>query len=114
MKNNIHRFGGDPKRVTVFGQSGGGGSIAFQITAFGGTKGKAPFQQAIMQSPGFTPPNGRLEQEENFQTFLRLLNVSSLEQARTVSTEALQTANEYQIRTGRAGSWTFGTFLSHR
>jgi cholinesterase len=110
VQENIHLFGGDPECVTAFGESAGGGSIVHQLTAFGGERGGAPFQRAILESPGFVPMTGNYEQEESFQEFLRLLNVKSLEEARGLSTEVVQKANEYQVRTSRNGSWTYGKF----
>jgi carboxylesterase type B len=49
VQNNIRHFGGDPERVTIFGQSSGGVSVAMHLLAYGGTQ-PAYFQQAICQS----------------------------------------------------------------
>ena len=49
VKTNIAAFGGDPARVTIFGQSAGGGSVAQLMLA---PQGQGLFQQAIIQSGG--------------------------------------------------------------
>jgi cholinesterase len=115
VQKYIHLFGGDPKRVTVFGQSAGAGSIMHQITAFAGLKGPAPFQQAILQSPGFQPLPGHWEQDQILQRYLGMLNVSSLEEARQLPYSALYAANVELVAGSPYGTFTFapavdGTF----
>jgi para-nitrobenzyl esterase len=81
VRENIGAFGGDPSRITVFGESAGAGSIIHLISAPGATDSIA---RAIAQSPGvdFTQTEevagiiaGRLLTELGVATAKELLEV---------------------------------------
>ncbi len=65
VRDNIAAFGGDPKNVTLFGQSGGGGKVS-TLMAMPAAKGL--FHRAIVQSGaairGFTPEAATKTTEE--------------------------------------------------
>jgi para-nitrobenzyl esterase len=49
VQRNIADFGGDPKQVTIFGESAGGGSVLAHVVS---PMSRGLFQRAILQSPG--------------------------------------------------------------
>lgn len=57
VKRNIAAFGGDPKMVTIFGESAGAGSVMAHLTS---PSSRGLFMRAILQSPGIPTPRSKV------------------------------------------------------
>lgn len=109
VQKHIHLFGGSAQRVTVMGESAGGGSVILQMAAFGGERGPAPFAQIVAQSPAAMP---KAQPAANASSsFLAALNVSTLNEARQASSADVIMANEAQIAAAPDTNYNFGPVI---
>ena len=80
VQDNIENFGGDPDRVTIFGQSGGGGKVSF-LTAMPAAQGR--YHRGIVMS-GSTleggDPDTATETSERFMVAAGARNLDELRQ----------------------------------
>jgi para-nitrobenzyl esterase len=89
VKENIAKFGGNPKNVTIFGESAGGMAVGMLTTS---PMAKGLFHRAISESGGaMTPSRSTLKAaEEQGQAYLSKLGATDIKAARALSAEAIQ------------------------
>jgi len=82
VQRNISKFGGNPKNVTIFGQSGGGSKVVLLLAS---PLAKGLFHRAIMQSGGNNPVGVPLAISEAWgQEYFAKLGVATLAEARAL------------------------------
>ncbi|KAH8589390.1 carboxylesterase [Bisporella sp. PMI_857] len=105
----IHKFGGDPRNVTIQGQSAGGGSVISQVIAHGGKTNPPLFSKALASSP-FWPKTYKYdapEAQDIYDTFARLAGCSGPESLKCLKKADLQTLRNASLQI--AGSHVYNT-----
>jgi para-nitrobenzyl esterase len=118
VKNNIQQFGGDPKNITIFGQSAGAMSVQALVTS---PLSKDLMQKAIMQSGGGVTDRSMLgggqltDAEQAGKDIMEFGGYNNLEAMRAVSSEdilALMNRARKERRGGMMGPVIDGYVLT--
>ncbi|KAL1506431.1 hypothetical protein ABEB36_005802 [Hypothenemus hampei] len=117
LQDNIKYFGGDPKKVTIFGQSSGGSSVGYHLLS---RLSKDLFRAAILQSGSALSPMAFQRNETNYTyktvklidsnfnysnssqllLFLQNLSATDLDVAAFNVTKTMESPANYQISKG--------------
>ena len=118
ISKNVEQFGGDPSKVTIWGESAGAMSVGLHMVSAPSSYNSGNFQAGIMESnlPGLPYKNLKKGQaDEDFKKYLKqyeraalrtcLLQPSFIECLRKGTLEQLMTAQKKAGTTHKAGEW---------
>ncbi|KAI1356541.1 carboxylesterase [Xylaria sp. FL0043] len=111
----IDRFGGDPERITVWGQSAGGGSVLAQAIADHGSVDddeKPLFRQALASSP-FWPKTYRVDAPEaqwRYDTLANMTGCAGPESLQCLKSVDVQTIRDANLAIVDAHQYTTASF----
>lgn len=110
VQANIEAFGGDPGRVMIFGESGGGGKVS-TLLAMPGAKGL--FHRAAVQSgPGLTA----IPKDQATETARALCRAVGVSETKPQDLQHLDPARllDAMKRAGKGGDLAFGPVIDNR
>lgn len=125
VQSNIGKFGGDPSKVTIAGESSGGASVLYQAMAYGGKQKENLFNNVITASPWF-PEQYKYNDakiEKTYDQYAELAGCSKAKDTlaclRSQNSTTLQVAGQKVSEAGPFGTFAFlpvtdGSFIQDR
>ncbi|KAI9035116.1 putative carboxylesterase [Aspergillus affinis] len=113
VQSHIHHFGGDPRNVTIWGQSAGGGSVVAQVLANGRHGNPKLFSKALASSP-FWPKTYRYDDpqaEAIYDTFVNLTGCATAKDSLAcIKSVDVQTIRDASLTISASHQWTTSSY----